>query len=113
MIDVVGLRKFENRRCGIDRLKHMHGEAVALQLQRLGPMSERYQTVDVLVVSMLVERLVQCNPAKLEHIETGKARRRKRCKNALRRRANLVIERSRALDKVDGHGEDRGGGKLG
>src|SRR6202521_4933488 len=62
---------------------------------------------------MLVERLVQCNSAKLKHIETSKACQRKRRKNAFRRYAKLVIERSRALRKVDGDGEDWGGGKLG
>src|SRR5260370_19425857 len=62
---------------------------------------------------MLVQRLVQCNSAKLKHIKTSKACRRKRRKNAFRRYAKLVIERSRAVRKVDGDGEDRGGGKLG
>src|ERR1700694_3333060 len=62
---------------------------------------------------MLVERLVQCNSPKLKHIETSKACRRKRRNNAFRRYAKLVIEQSRALRKVDGDGEDWGGGKLG
>src|SRR4051794_29824011 len=97
MVDVVGLREFENGRCGIDCLKHMNGEALALQLQGLGPISQCYQTVDVLAVSLLVEGLVQCNSAKLEHIETSQACRRKRGKNALRRYAKLVVEGSWTL----------------
>src|SRR3954453_1207963 len=113
MVDVVGLREFENGRCGIDCLKHMHSEALALQLQGLGPISQCYQTVDVLAVSLLVEGLVQCNSAKLEHIETSQACRRKRRKNALRRYAKLVVEGSWTLRKVDRDDQDWRGGKLG
>src|SRR5256885_1102125 len=62
---------------------------------------------------MLVEGLVQCNSTRLEHIETSQACRRKRRKNALRRHAKFVVERSWTLRKVDCDNEDWRGGKLG
>src|SRR5450830_1722982 len=72
VIDAVDLRKFKNGCGGIDRLDHMHGEMGVRKLQRLGPVLESDQTVDLLVVAMLIEREIECDPALFQHVETSK-----------------------------------------
>ena len=53
---MVGLREFQDCRRRIDAFEHVDGQAAFIELERLGPVSERDQTVDLLVVALLVER---------------------------------------------------------
>ena len=82
MIDAIVLDKL--KQCGgrIDRFQHVHGEAVFIQFQRLGPMPQPDQPIDFLVVALLVESGIQADAALLEDIEAGKPRRRYRGQNA-------------------------------
>ena len=66
LIDRVGLDEFEDRICRIDRFEDVHRQTVIFELQRLGPVLQRDQTIDPLVVALFVQREIKGNPAELE-----------------------------------------------
>ena len=63
VIDRIGLRKFQNGRRRIDALEHVRGQPVFIQFDRRGPVLERDQAVDLLVVAVRVEREIDGDAA--------------------------------------------------
>ena len=63
VIDAVRPHEVENGGGRIDRLEHVHGQPLVLELERLGPMLERDQPVEMLVVALRVERGVEGDAA--------------------------------------------------
>jgi len=68
MIDMVSLREFEYGRGRVDCLQHVDRETVILQLQWFSPVPEGYQMVDLLVVTIFVERGIESNSAQLQDV---------------------------------------------
>ena len=92
VVDMVGLREFEDCVCRIDCFEHVDAETMGFELERLGPVPERDEPVDALVMTLLIERGIKRDPSQLENVQTGEPRSGKRRQNALAvvRRASLI-----------------------
>ena len=105
--------EFQDRGGGIDRLQHMHREPAFIQLQRLRPVPQRDQAVDMLVVALLVERPVDGDAPEPEHIQAGEPRRRQCLEELCGGPAQALVERSRPLLGIDRNDHDRSRRQLG
>ena len=56
---MIGLREFEDGVCRIDGLEHVNTKPMRFKLERLGPMPQRHEPLDALVMPLLVERGIE------------------------------------------------------
>ena len=108
VVDMVGLREFEDCVCRIDCFEHVDAETMGFELERLGPVPERDEPVDALVMTLLIERGIKRDPSQLENVQTGEPRSGKRRQNALARGSKGVVDFARCFPEIDRDRDNRG-----
>ena len=101
MIDMIGFGELQDRGRGIDGLQHVNRQPAVVELQRLRPMLERDQPIDVLVVALVIERAVDGDAAEFEDIQAGQSRRWQDPENAVDGYPQRLVQFARAFRGVE------------